>query len=79
VPPCRYLRKKFHSLTETLLEQQEKLEQLRWISYGLPIYGAKAGRTLGGTAPHFGWIDINTMDDVMEARKLLCNELENQI
>ena len=49
-------------LRPAMIEQQEKLEQMRWIAHGLPVYAMiDDGR----------WMDINTIADVERARKVL--------
>lgn len=62
---------KFFCLNRVLIEEEEKLEQLRWIGHGLPIYGAEAGLSLNQPHPDYGWIDINTIEDVQYAKKVL--------
>ena len=49
-------------LRPAMIEQQEKLEQMRWIAHGLPVYAM---------INDGAWMDINTMADVEYARKVL--------
>lgn len=54
-------------LRPAIIEQQERLEQMRWIAHGLPIYAVMDdGR----------WVDINTMEDVEYAKKVLAAEVD---
>lgn len=47
-------------LHRTQIEQQENLEQMRWIAHGLPIYAM---------IDDSSWLDINTIADVEYARR----------
>ena len=67
----RWTLRTFLKMEPVLIEAEEKLEQLRWVANGLPIYGAEAGMSLGSTQPDYEWVDINTMMDVEYARKVL--------
>jgi len=51
----------FHWLRQVELEKQERLEQLRFIHYRLPIYGLPLEKDSQ-------WIDINTTNDIIAAR-----------